>query len=261
MRIFGLALFTLFAFGIASSAWGDSRIVFNHGDRFQYDLHWSLVKVGHAELQFRVEPMDKTGRDMIHIIFTARTSGMADKLFKVRDVIEAWIDPETGRPILYLKEQREGKTNRDVRVEFDWESMTATYSNKGVAKEPVTITEETMDPLSLINALAAKPFENSELRAHVATDGKKVVQIEAKQIKKERFKVSAGRFKADRIEVSTKELKGVFEKSPDASIFLWLSQEVPAIPLKMKSKVAVGSFHGQLTGAKIGDQVIGKLSD
>ncbi|MEM7790857.1 MAG: DUF3108 domain-containing protein, partial [Verrucomicrobiota bacterium] len=119
MRILGLTLLTFLTLWNATSAQGNDRIVFNHGDRFQYDLHWSLIKVGQAELLFQKEPMDQNGRDMIHVIFTARTSGIADKLFKVRDVIEAWIDPETGRPILYLKKQREGKTNRDVRVEFD----------------------------------------------------------------------------------------------------------------------------------------------
>jgi hypothetical protein len=39
---------------------------------------------------------------------------------------------------------------------------------------------------------------------------------------------------------------GVFEKSPDAKLQLWVSADYRRLPVKLKSKVIVGSFTGEL---------------
>jgi hypothetical protein len=39
---------------------------------------------------------------------------------------------------------------------------------------------------------------------------------------------------------------GVFEKSPDARLQLWVTADHRRLPVKLKSKVIVGSFTGEL---------------
>lgn len=223
---------------------------FKAGDHFVYDLYWSFIKVGKAELAFDLTSLEPDGPDYLHASFTVKTQGIADKLFKVRDVIETWIDPITYRPQLYKKKQREGKTERDVVVTYDWDNNTATYSNRGVAKEPVNITDDTFDPLSMLVFLASQKYSTDTKINQAVTDGKKLVFIEASLKEKDSIKLDTGRYTANRLEVATNELSGVFEKSPDASIEVWFDSQQPAIPLKMKSKVAVGSFYGELTEFK-----------
>ena len=245
--------------GFASRAEAaDETASFKPGDRFVYDLHWSFIKVGKAELEFDHAALEPGGPELLHAVFTVRTAGIADKLFKVRDRIESWMDPDSGRPQRYVKIQREGKTKRDVLVEFDWEAMTATYSDRGVAREPVTITEDTFDPLSLITALARHSFAEIAQLSQATTDGKKLVYIEATLKERERLNLRSGKYDAYQIDVATNELKGVFEKSPDASIEVWFSDDQPAIPLKMRSEVAVGSFHGELREGTYQGRAIGK---
>ncbi|MDP4611777.1 MAG: DUF3108 domain-containing protein [Opitutales bacterium] len=223
-----------------------AELPFSAGDRFTYDLHWSFIKVGKAELNFAESTLPTVDQPLILASFTVRTSGIADKLFKVRDKIETWIEPSTGRPLLYKKEQREGKTERDIEVVFDWESMTASYTKNGETYDPLPITLETRDPLSLIVAIAGTKFTKDKTHSLAATDGKRLVSIDILRKKDRKLKLEAGKFTAQHFEVATNELQGVFEKSPDASIELWLSQDTPALPLKMKSEVAVGSFYGIL---------------
>ncbi len=238
---------------IASSTSG-----FQQGDSFTYDLYWSFIRVGRAELSFDYDTLAPGEPELLHAVFTVRTRGVADKLFKVRDRIESWMDPDTGRPLLYKKKQREGSTNRDVAISFDWDTMTATETRNDKVYAPIAITEDTFDPLSLINEITQVAFVESETRSQAATDGKKLVYIDATHKGDGRLKIKAGKFEAQQIEVATNELQGVFEKSPDASIDLWLSQDSPAIPLKLKSEVSVGSFYGELREAIYQGRRIGK---
>jgi hypothetical protein len=222
---------------------------FQEGDCFTYDLYWSHIRVGRAELSFNYESLEQGQPELLHAVFTIRTRGIADRIFKVRDRIESWIDPLTGRPIFYKKKQREGKTKRDIEVCFNWDSMTAIYTRNGKVNDPITITKDTFDPLSLITEITRASFVEFETRSQATTDGKKLVYIDATRKSDKRLKIKAGKFDAQQIEVATNELQGVFEKSPDASIELWLSQHKPAIPLKMRSEVSVGSFYGELREA------------
>jgi len=42
---------------------------------------------------------------------------------------------------------------------------------------------------------------------------------------------------------------GVFEKTKDAKIHIWVTADERRIPVRIKSKVAIGSFIGELTSA------------
>jgi len=238
-------------------AQASAKLPFEPGDRLEYSLHWSFIKVGKAVLEFEKAQLEPAGDDLLHAIFTVETSGVADKLFKVRDRIESWVDTETGRPILYKKKQREGKTKRDIELHFDWDQQLVRYIRDGVERDPVSITEATYDPLSLILAIANTRFIEGTTTVFDTCDGKKLVYIEIVREKDRKLKTRAGRFEAQHLNVATRELEGAFEKSPDASIEIWLSRETPAIPLKMKSEVIVGSFYGELIKANYAGTQIG----
>lgn len=224
-----------------------SAMEFQPGDRFEYQIKWSFLKVGNAELSFDLAPLTPEGHEYLHVAFTAQTSGFADKIFKVRDRIETWIDPLTGRPILYRKKQREGKTKRDIELHFDWDKMQARYFKNGEERTPVSLIEESYDPLSLLIAICNHEFTRDVPKLIATTDGKELVQIEVNRKKDRKLKTKSGRFEAQTLDVATKELQGVFEKSPDARIEIWLQRESPRMPLRLESEVIVGSFFGELT--------------
>lgn len=221
---------------------------YQKGDRFVYDLYWSFIKVGEAELSFAWSTDKNPPADHLLASFTVKTSGIADRLFKVRDHIESWIDPSTGLPSYYKKKQREGKLKRDVTIQFDWTKRTAVYTKDDKVYDPIPLDRHAYDPLSLITEIARNDYERNKKTEHIATDGKKLVQIQTSLRTCEAIDLRAGKFDAYHIEVATNQLEGVFKKSPNASIEIWLNQDNPAIPLKMKSEVVVGKFHGELRG-------------
>jgi hypothetical protein len=79
-----------------------------------------------------------------------------------------------------------------------------------------------------------------------ATDGKRLVQIEVSPEGEKTVRTGHGQVNSKKYSVSTRELEGVFEKSPDASIEIWLSNDDNRYPVRMESEVVVGSFYGTL---------------
>jgi hypothetical protein len=79
------------------------------------------------------------------------------------------------------------------------------------------------------------------------SDGKKMVIGRARVIGKEKIEVPAGTFDTLVIEPDLRDVGGVFEKSPDAQIRLWLTDDAHRIPVRVESKVVVGYFVGELT--------------
>ena len=230
-------------------------VYFQAGDYFTYDLYWSLIKVGEAKLQFRNVSW-KNQDDILKVDLTVRTWGIADTVFKVRDHVESWIDTACNRSVYYKKKQREGKTKRDVEVNFDLEKNTCRYLEKDISQKAIPITSKTLDPLALITALSRHEFANNAAFSQFVTDGKKLVQIDAWLKDQKLLYLKSGTYDAHCVEVSTKELRGVFEKNPHSSIEIWFSKHTPSIPLRIESQVKVGSFYGEMRECQINGQIV-----
>ncbi|MGB6013056.1 MAG: DUF3108 domain-containing protein, partial [Desulfobacterales bacterium] len=78
---------------------------------------------------------------------------------------------------------------------------------------------------------------------------KKCVIGELSVIKRETLKLKSGTYDTYLIEPELKHIGGVFEKSKNAKIQLWVTADKRRIPVKIKSKVVVGSFVGELVSA------------
>ena len=218
---------------------------FKPGERLTFELKWTIIPAGEAILE--VLPREHmAGRNAFHFSLTARSNAFVDAFYMVRDRIDAWADAGLDRSLLYRKKQHEGGTRRDITVSFDWEEMTAQYINRGDVHEPIAITAGTFDPLSIFYwSRSIEIAVDSPIRRPV-TDGKKHVVGIAHVIRREKVKVPAGTFDTFLIEPDLEHVGGVFEKSPNAKIQLWVTADHRRLPVRLKSKVIVGSFTGEL---------------
>ena len=218
---------------------------FTPGERLTFALKWTIVPAGEAVLE--VMPLEyMAGRDAYHFVLTARSNAFVDAFYTVRDRIDAWSATDLQQSLLYRKKQHEGHTRRDITVSFDWDAMTAQYTNQGDAREPIPVTADTFDPLSIFYWSRTVDLTVGNRIQRSVTDGKRHVLGFADVIRKERVTVPAGTFDTFLIEPDLTHVGGVFEKSPDARIQLWVTTDYRHLPVKMKSKVVVGSFSGEL---------------
>ena len=219
---------------------------FQSGERLTFVLKWTIIPAGEAVLTVMPREAAAGQPNARHFQLTARSNAFVDAFYMVRDRIDAWAGSDGRQSLLYRQQQHEGRTRRDITVIFDWETMTARYTNKGQAREPLAITAGTLDPLSIFYWFRALDLSVGKDIQRPVTDGKKHIMGKARVIRRERVKVPAGTFDAFLVEPDLTHVGGVFEKSPDAKIALWVSADRRRLPLKLKSKVIVGSFTGEL---------------
>jgi hypothetical protein len=244
---FAAVLLSVLAFSICSHAAGPEP--FSVGERLTYSLRWEKVPAGEAVLEVLpgATPEGETG---LNLRVTAKTNGFVDIFYKVRDRIDSYTDPGVERSLLYLKKQREGSYKRDITVTFDWYRLLARYHNK-VNGYKDRIMPGTYDPLSIFYGFRMQELGLGSVHRLPVTDGVKMIIGRAEVVGRETIEVPAGEFDCFKVIPELKHLGGVFKKSPDARLEIWVTADERKIPVKISSKVVVGKFHAVLTAADL----------
>ena len=217
---------------------------FAPGERLRFRLRWTVVPAGEAILE--VLPFKTIdGERVYHFRLTARSNLIVDQIYKVRDRIDAFASFDMTHAILYHHKQHEGDNRKNVEVRFNWEKDTAFY-NDGRTDNEIPVKPGTFDPLSVFYYSRLVDFDADGLIRCPVSDGKKCVEGQARIVKRETIKVLCGWFETYLIEPDLEHVGGVFEKSKDAVIRIWVTADEKRIPVKIASKVAIGSFVGEL---------------
>jgi hypothetical protein len=112
-RIFYIAIYTIFIPLLA-----ESQIVsYNVGEKVSYSISYGLISAGVGNLELTGEILN--GKTVMHSKLTAKTTGMAEAIFKLLDIYESYIDPETELPVKSIRNIREGRYRKYNEVLFD----------------------------------------------------------------------------------------------------------------------------------------------
>ncbi len=243
--LLAVAVIILISFGSYLSA-DEENETRNIGERMIFEVRWAFVVAGEAVLEF-IPGEQLEGESVNHYIYRAQTSSFVDLFYKVRDTIESYTDTDLNRSIVYIKKQR-GKSTRDITVTFDRNRNTAQYSLNGNSVEPLEISPGTFDPLSVFYAFRTKlSDDNKEIKISL-TDGKRYINAVARIVKKEKIKVAGKEYDTVLVEPEMEGVGGVFQKTKNAKLKIWVTDDDHRIPVRIKSKVAVGSFIADLVG-------------
>ena len=256
LRIFIVGLFVVaqmhavcFAADLPQGAIPRREFPFQIGERLFYKLKWSVVPVGFAVFEV-LDGTAETGTPSFLFRLTVKSYPLVDLIYKVRDHIESYTDQSMTHSILYRKKQREGRHRRDIEVRFDWRQSKAFRYNKGKHESTIQVTSGTFDPLGVFYAFRLHPVKRGlEVTAPVS-EGKKFVIGKAKVVRKERLTIKGHDFDTYLCEPDLENVGGVFEKSKDAKIQIWVTADDRRIAVKLKSKVMVGHFSGELIAEK-----------
>jgi hypothetical protein len=215
------------------------------GEKLTYGIKWGIIPVGEGVLS--VHPLQEiNGKDVYHFELKVTSYPFFDSFYKVRDKISSYVATDLTRSYYYKKNQREGRTKRDIIVEFDWNTNHAGYSNFGKKKPPVSIFPGTLDPLSVLYFARLQDLDQIEEVSVPVTDGRKCIIGKANIVKRENITIESGVFDTYLLEPDIEEIGGIFEKAKNAKIKIWLTADNRRIPVKVGSKVPIGSFTAEL---------------
>lgn len=244
-----ILLLSLFSGPPASAEEAALPFSFQPGEKLTFQVSWEFIDAGEAVLE--ILPVESlNGVRCLHFVMNTRTTPFIDFFYKVRDRIESYTDLEMKRSLLY-KKTKSGRKKKNVTVTMDWERLESQYHAEGEEWDPIPIMPGAFDPLSVFYAFRLKKLEPGiEINVPV-TDGKKCVMGVAKVIRREIIESFGVKYDTYLVEPDVKDLGGVFEKSQDAGIKIWVTADQKKIPIRFESKVAVGRFISQLVSPKL----------
>lgn len=232
-----LALGAWFVFGMSTGA-----SALEIPEKLVFDLTWTGIKAGTATQEITNEG------NTIKIVSTARSADWLSVFFPVDDRIESILSREQGRPLglprHYRMTVREGKHRRDKEIIFDQMKGKAQYvDHLGSERATLDILPNTYDVYSsfyFVRTLALEPGKPIYVNI---LDNKKLWNVEVLVLKKERLDTVLGEVNTIHIRPLIKS-EGIFEKK--GAIDIWLTDDERRIPVRMKTKVAVGSVTATL---------------
>jgi len=241
----------LLILALHAPAWGHTETMpFEPGEKLEYVLRWENVPAGSAQLE--VLPLTAVnGEQAYHFTMTVRSNAFIDLFYKVRDRIDAFADVSMTRSLHYQKDQREGSHRRDEVIVFDWENNQAQYSNYGDKKDPIELMEGSFDPLSAFYFTRMAMFESGHEIQRPITDGKKNVIGRVTVLGRETITLQNGRtYDTYRVVPDLSHVGGVFKESPDATLEIWITADERRLPVRIRSKVVIGHFIGELVSVE-----------
>lgn len=230
--------------------WGHANTMpFAPGETLEYVLRWENVPAGSATLQV-MPHTTVNGEPAHHFVMTVRSNRFIDLFYKVRDRIDAYADMEMTHTLHYQKKQHEGRHKRDEIVIFDWDNNRAHYSNFGHPEAPIDLFDGSFDPLSAFYFTRTTPFVVGNDLQRPVTDGKKNVIGRLSVLGRETITLQNGRtYDTYRVEPEMRHIGGVFKEDKDARIEIWVTADHRRIPVRIRSKVVIGHFIGELVAA------------
>lgn len=224
--------------------------LFQKNSHFDYDIYWSFLKIGSAQLSFHDIEIPKSTDKKYEVRFSVKSNELVSAIYPIEShiVSSLIISNDQIKPSIYTRNSNEGGKQSDSIVRFNYQLNQITEEKDETLLQPIEITKDLQDPLSLIVAICQNDFQIDPIFQQDVSDGGQIISIRSSYLQSETIKTQLGEFRTEVINIDPQGLRGVFKKSPDANVVLYLSEHSPAIPLKLKSKVRVGSFYAILSG-------------
>ncbi len=213
---------------------------FYEGEKLTFNVNYGFITAGVAEMAI---PKIKriSGRETYHITFRVNSVPSFDPFFKVRDRYETYMDVEGLFPWRFEQHVREGNYTRDFSAFFDQRRNIA-KTKKGTYDIPAYVN----DIVSAFYFARTINYDTLEIgdKIHLQNFFKdKVYPLDVVYLGKETVKVEAGTFECIMIEPLVQE-GGLFKS--EGNIIIWLSNDANKIPVKVKTKVIIGSIDAEL---------------
>ena len=206
---------------------------FNKGETLIYDIRVFNIKVAEQKTIVK-DIISLSNRQVYYIHTTIKTTPVINKLYKLKDIIETYIDVETFLPVLIKTKISEGKYKNNIIITIDHEKKIATYIDK-YGKEDFEFKDHFLGLISLLYYIRViKPLynENMEFTIHNKRE-KQILKTRAKYTKKSIY-IAA-------LKKKTKCIK--FEGLDDKKSNLLLTNDKYRIPFEFTSiKIPVASY-------------------
>ena len=209
------------------------KLPFSVGERLEYSAKFNFIPAGKAFLT--VVSIDTINSlPAYHVRYEAQTGPIADKIYKIRDNVDSWLDEKEFFTHQQTKNIREGKYRFTSHTQIMYEHSIAIVNN-----DTIPIQSRLYDPYSLFyyfRTLKLIPEETIDLTVF---DNKALTEFQMIITSKEQVSVPAGIFDCMVVR-PFREGKTLLKNEGDMTI--WFSNDIHKIPVQIILKIKYGTM-------------------
>lgn len=215
------------------------------GERLVFELSWFKLKGGTAVMEV-AEEAEVQGRKAYQISAVTTSNKFVDTFHKVRDRVDSFVYADNLASYRFKVYQEEGRFRRGKEIDFNYAKETANYTvDKETTYYPIPAFVQ--DALSSLYYLRTRKLVIGKSVIIDVFDDKKLWQVEVQVIGKERIRTPAGEFDTLLIKPLLK-FEGIFQRKGD--VYIWLTDDSRKMPVRMRSKIVIGSISADLVEYK-----------
>lgn len=220
------------------------KIPFKVGEKAEFDVKFGFIRVGKATMG--VAKIEKVRNiDSWHTIFRLEGGTVG---FRVKNIIESWIDTAHFASLRFNQTLDEGPRDRLRRYEIYPDKQVYTELENDSNKQHKSVARP-LDDGSFLYFVRSVPLEVGKtyhFNNYFRPDRNPVT---IKVLRKERIKVPAGTFDCIVVRPIIKT-KGIFSENGQAEV--WISDDDRRIIVQLKSRLSFGSINLYLKSYKAG---------
>ena len=213
---------------------------FGVGERLVFDVNYGMVTAGEAFMSIpRIDSL--AGRRTYRVEFTVNSLPSFSWIYKVEDRYLTFIDVEAIAPLRFEQHIREGSYSRDFTADFDQINHVARTSEGEYPIPPYV-----HDILSAFYYARTVDFTGFAAGDTIGLHNfykDKSHELAVRFLGRQELDVGAGTFRTIVVEPLVKE-GGLFKS--EGRIVIWLSDDERKIPVRVNTKVLIGSIDTEL---------------
>jgi len=204
---------------------------FELGEILSYTAGFRVVSAGESTLEIKSDSLNNNL--VYHITSTVNSNSFLDIFYKVRDIIDIWVDPNDFSLLKMTKNIREGKYRKKKQFEV-------TYNDSLINNQYfIYLDSKVFDPFSAIYFLRTQILTIDRQFIFPMFDGNKVKEIAVSVIGNEKINVPAGTF--DCIFVAPSSTDGSRFKH-NGEMKIWFSNDSLKLPVKIEQQTNIGTM-------------------
>jgi len=212
-------------------------------EELYYLISYSFLNAGTAKITFKTD----SATQMTHIVADAKTIGLANVLYKIRDIYECYMDPSTGYPYKAIRNVREGSYSEYNEVMYDFNSRsdsTIVHSQKsGTRVVPPHIFDILTGFFHFRKNFVSRNMEPGEMFVIKTYFTDEVWDLKIKYAGKETIKTKMGKIQCIKFNPIT-EVGRAFKTEHDMSV--WFTDDENHLPVKIWLDLRFGSVTSEL---------------
>lgn len=216
---------------------------FGLGERLEYDVGYKFIRAGTAVFSIGKDPVYTAGRPCYDIRFEVASLKSLDFIYRVRDRYRTFVDIDGIFPWRFEQSMREGGYSKDFTATFDQVSHKA-ITTEGTFDVP-EFTHDIVSAFYFVRTFDLRSMKRGDeiyLKNFMDRESHDLV---VRVLGRQQIEVKAGTFNCIVVEPVIKA-GGLFKF--EGRVLLWLSDDERRIPVKVSTRIPIGSIDAELTG-------------